>query len=148
MRVLDTVPFIYSLVVKAGRIRPARHPYLSIKKQLPAAVEVVIDQGSKVTAYGGRRIVKRGQEVCADIPNLCRVLPQAAYHILDMFRVQLEQPASYNLLWEVLAPNAYHFSSAAYRVYQDFQNFIQYVPVIAEFLAKMVILDILFKISR
>ena len=109
MRVLDTVPFIYSLVVKAGRIRPARHPYLSIKKQLPAAVEVVIDQGSKVTAYGGRRIVKRGQEVCADIPNLCRVLPQAAYHILDMFRVQLRATGSYNLLWEVLAPNAYHF---------------------------------------
>ena len=84
MRVLDTVPFICSLVIRAGRIRPARRPYLSMKKQLPAAVEVVIDQGSKVTAYGGGRIVKRGQEVSADIPNLCRVLPQAAYHILDI----------------------------------------------------------------
>ena len=70
---------------------------------------------------------------------------QAADHILDVAGVQLQQSAFHNLLWVVLASNADHFSGAAYRIYQNVQNFIQQVAVIAQVFPENVILNILLQ---
>ena len=103
-----------------------------MKKQLPAAVHIVIDKCGVVTVDGSRRIVEGGQQVGADVPHLRRILMQAADYILDVAGVQLQQSAFHNLLWVILASNADHFSGTTYRVYQNVQNFIQQVAVIAQ----------------
>lgn len=105
----------------------------------------MIDKCGVVTVDGGRRIVEGGQKVGTDVPHLRRILMQAADHILDVAGVQLQQPAFHNLLWVVLASNADHFSGAAYRVYQNVQNFIQQVAVIAQVFSENVILNILLQ---
>ena len=118
-----------------------------MKKQLPASAHIVIDKCGVATVDGGRCIVKGGQGVSTDIPNLCRVLPQAVDNVFDVTGVQLQQPAFHNLFWEVLAANANHFSGAVYRVHQDFQNFIQEFIIAAEIFRRWSCSIFSFKIS-
>lgn len=61
---------------------------IGIKKQLPTAVKIMVDQSRVVTAYGCWGVIEGGKQVRANIPYFGGIRIKAAHHVLDMLRVE------------------------------------------------------------
>ena len=59
-----------------------------MKKQLPTAVKVVVDQSCVVTADSGRGIIQGGKQIRPDVSDFGGVRFQTAHHIADMARIE------------------------------------------------------------
>ena len=59
-------------------------PVWARKKQLPAAVKVMVDQSRVVAAYGCGGVIEGGEQVRTDILYFSGIKIKAAHHILDM----------------------------------------------------------------
>ena len=80
--------------------------------------------GRVVAVDGHRRVIERGQQVLADVPDLCRIIQETFQNVVQMGAVHLHETALHDFPGLIVPADPYRFRRGAADIDHKLLDFI------------------------